>query len=214
MKQPGLVWIFDLDDTLHDASSHIFPHINRAMTQYLMTHLDLTEDAANRLRSEYWLRYGATLRGLMRHHSTNPHHFLHHTHQLPPLENMVTKTRGLRNMLNRLPGRKIVFTNAPMNYAEQILKQLKIRHLFNGVFSIESARFQPKPSTVAFLRLVRHFRLNARRCAMVEDSLPALKTAKKLGMKTVFVYPKAQLPPFVDAHANSVLALPRIAAIL
>lgn len=214
MKQPGLVWIFDLDDTLHDASSHIFPHINRAMTHYLMTHLDLTEDSANNLRRDYWLRYGATLKGLMRHHSTNPHHFLHQTHQFPQLENMVVKTRGLRSMLSKLSGRKIIFTNAPMHYAEQILKHLKIRHLFDGVFSIESTRFQPKPSTMGFTRLVRHFRLDARRCAMVEDSLPALKTAKRLGMKTIFVHPKAQLPAFVDAHINSVLALPKVAAII
>jgi putative hydrolase of the HAD superfamily len=24
------VWIFDLDNTLHDADPHIFPHLNRA----------------------------------------------------------------------------------------------------------------------------------------------------------------------------------------
>ena len=27
------VWLFDLDNTLHDASPHIFPHINRSMTE-------------------------------------------------------------------------------------------------------------------------------------------------------------------------------------
>lgn len=211
MKQPGFVWIFDLDDTLHDASLHIFPHINHAMTRYLMTHLDLTEEAANKLRRDYWLQYGATLKGLMLHHETNPHHFLHHTHQFPQLKNMVIKAPGLRSMLNKLPGRKIVFTNAPIRYAEQVLKHLNIRHLFSGIFSIESTRFQPKPSTTGFVRLLRHFRLDASRCAMVEDSLSALKTAKKLGMKTVFVHPKAQLPAFVDARINSVLALPKVA---
>ena len=30
-----LTWIFDLDNTLHDATPHIFPHINRSMTAYL-----------------------------------------------------------------------------------------------------------------------------------------------------------------------------------
>ena len=28
-------WIFDLDNTLHDAAPHILPHINRSMTEYL-----------------------------------------------------------------------------------------------------------------------------------------------------------------------------------
>ena len=29
------VWIFDLDNTLHNATPHIFPHINSSMTAYL-----------------------------------------------------------------------------------------------------------------------------------------------------------------------------------
>ena len=211
-RHSGQVWIFDLDDTLHDASEQIFPHINRAMTQYLMTHLDLDERTANELRRRYWQRYGATLPGLMRHHGTDPHHFLHHTHQFVQLESMVQKAQGLRNTLRRLPGRKFVFTNAPMAYAEQVLKLLKVRNQFEGVFSIESTRFQPKPTTAGFMRLLRYFKLNARRCTMVEDSLSALQTAKKLGMKTIYVHPKAKRPAFVDARVRSVLALPRIAA--
>ena len=59
--------MFDLDNTLHNASPRIFPHINRAMTSYLQLHLGLDEAAAGSLRSHYWRRYGATLTGLMRH---------------------------------------------------------------------------------------------------------------------------------------------------
>ena len=84
--------------------------------------------------------------------------------------------------------------------------------LFEGVFSIESTRFHPKPSLLGFMRLLRHYRLQPGRCTMVEDSLPALQTAKKLGMHTVYVHPKAKRPAFVDMRISSVLALPRIAA--
>lgn len=203
------VWIFDLDDTLHDASAHIFPHINRSMTQYLMTHLDLCEEDACALRSDYWHRYGATLYGLVRHHGTNPHHFLHHTHQFPNLTAMVLKARGLRTALLRLKGRKVVFTNAPMTYAEQVLQVLGIRDLFQSVFSIESSRFHPKPAKRGFLRILHTLRIPAARCVMVEDSLPALKTAKRLGMKTVYIHPHARRPSFVDARIGSILALPK-----
>ena len=70
------VWLFDLDNTLHNASPHIFPHINRSMTHYLEQHLGLAPDDANALRTHYWHRYGATMLGLMRHHGTDPDHFL------------------------------------------------------------------------------------------------------------------------------------------
>ncbi|MDP3678865.1 MAG: pyrimidine 5'-nucleotidase, partial [Methylotenera sp.] len=62
------IWIFDLDDTLHNASVHIFPVMNRAMTRYMMEALDLDEPAAHSMRQHYWRIYGATLKGLMRHH--------------------------------------------------------------------------------------------------------------------------------------------------
>ena len=201
------IWVFDLDDTLHNASAHVFPHINRSMTSYLMTHLGLDEAAAGELRRHYWQRYGATLHGLMRHHGTDPKHFLHHTHKFPQLEAMVLKTRGLRHTLLRLRGRKVVFTNAPISYAEQVLRLLKIRDLFDVVFSIESTRFQPKPAIQGFRRLLRRLRVTAARCVMVEDSLPALKTAKRLGMKTVYVNSGARKPSCVDLRIGSVLEL-------
>lgn len=207
----GRVWIFDLDDTLHNASAHVFPHINREMTRYLMTHLELDEATACALRRHYWEKYGATLHGLMRHHGTNPHHFLQHTHPFADLSAMVLKAHGLREMLSKLAGRKVVFTNAPMNYALRVLDLLRIRHCFERVFSIESTRFQPKPAKAGFMRLLKKIKVPASRCIMVEDSLPALKTARQLGMKTVLINPKIHRPAFVDVRLNSVLALPNIA---
>lgn len=203
------IWVFDLDDTLHNASAHVFPHINRAMTNYLMTHLDLNEQEACQLRRHYWVKYGATLHGLMRHHGTDPHHFLHHTHQFPELDKMVLRARGLRSTLQRLKGRKMVFTNAPIKYAEQVLQLLKVRDLFEAVFSIESTLFQPKPAIQGFLRLLKSQRLQATHCVMVEDSLPALRTARKLGMKTVYISPNAKRPSYVDARIGNVHALLR-----
>lgn len=202
------VWIFDLDDTLHNASAHVFPHINRSMTEYIMTHLDLCETDACTLRRDYWQRYGATLHGLMRHHDTDPYHFLHHTHQFPNLAAMVIRACGLRHTLLRLKGRKVVFTNAPMIYAKQVLRLLGIHDLFEAVFSIESTRFQPKPARQGFLRILRALRVPAWRCAMVEDSLPALRMAKRLGMKTVYVNPDPHRPSFVNSRIGSILTLP------
>ena len=85
------VWVFDLDNTLHNASPHIFPHINRAMTAYLQTHLGLDESGAGELRQQYWRRYGATLIGLMRNHATDPRDFLRATHEFPALAKMVVR---------------------------------------------------------------------------------------------------------------------------
>ena len=208
LKNP--IWIFDLDDTLHNASAHIFPYINRAMTDFIMEELGLEESAAHRLRQHYWHRYGATLKGLMRHHGTDPHHFLHQTHAYMDLPRVVIAARGLRQSLQRLPGRKVVFTNAPMQYALQVLDLMGIRPVFEAVFSVEFTRFHPKPALRGFRRLLRSMSARAEQCILVEDSLPALMTARRLGMKTVYVTQTLQKPVYVDARISSVLALSRV----
>ncbi len=205
-------WIFDLDNTLHNATPHIFPHINRAMTAYVQAHLGLDETAANELRRQYWKRYGATLLGLMRHYGTDPRHFLWHTHQFEDLERMVVREPRLRAILARLPGRKFVFSNAPAHYSRAVLKALGIADLFAGVFSIEHTRYRPKPDCYGFLRLTRSNHLRSRRCIMVEDTLVNLRTAKKLGMKTVWVTRAARRPGYVDASIPNLRQLPRMLA--
>ena len=202
-------WLFDLDNTLHDANPHIFPHINRAMTDYIVTHLEVAPAEAAQLRQDYWQRYGATLLGLMRHHGTEPQHFLDHTHRFPDLAGSVVATPGLRAMLRGLSGRKIVFSNAPLEYVSAILAILGIDRCFDAVYSVERLHFQPKPATAGFLHLLRRESLDPRACIMVEDTLPNLKTAKRLGMKTVWVSACTRRPPYVDVTLPSVMRLPR-----
>jgi putative hydrolase of the HAD superfamily len=204
-------WIFDLDNTLHDARAHVFPHINRAMTAYVQASLGLEEQAAGELRQHYWRRYGATLIGLMRHHGTDPGHFLRETHRLPDLARLVRKEPGLRATLERLRGRRLVFSNAPQEYAASVLKALRIADLFDDVFAIEHARYRPKPDAYGFLRLMRRNRLHPRQCIMVEDTLDNLRTAKKLGMRTVWVSREHNAPDYVDVTVRSVRALRRVA---
>ncbi len=204
------VWVFDLDDTLHNASAHIFPVMNRAMTQYIMDHLKVDEPAAYQLRQHYWRVYGATLKGLMRHHGVDPYHFLHETHQLITLPEMVLQTKRLRYMLQTLHGRKVIFTNAPRSYALRVLDLLGIGDCFELVFSVESARFHAKPSVRGFQGLLKIIKAKPSDCIMLEDSLPALMTAKRLGMKTIWVSRRLHKPNYVDKRINGVLALTHI----
>jgi putative hydrolase of the HAD superfamily len=189
------VWLFDLDNTLHDANPHIFPAISRAMGEYVAQKVGLGETAARELRDHYWRRYGATLTGLVRHHGVDPHHFLAETHDfLPDLPRMVVHDPALRHVLKRLPGRKIVFSNAPCAYVEAVLALIGIRRSIDSVWTIERLRFEPKPHPGAFLRLLHRERLDPRHCILVEDTAANLRAAKQLGMKTVLVSRHSNFP--------------------
>jgi len=203
------VWLFDLDNTLHNASAHVFPHINAAMTAYICTHLGVDEPEANRLRMHYWQRYGATLLGLVRHHDTDPAHFLAETHHFDRLHEMLVFDRALRHRLRQLHGRKIVFSNGPVAYARTVLEIMGVSRCFDDVFAVEHMRLQPKPQTGAFRRLMRAHRLDPQQCILVEDSLENLAAAKRLGMKTVWISRAHGRPAYVDLTLPSVLQLPR-----
>jgi len=204
------LWIFDLDNTLHNATPHIFPFINRSMTAYLQEHLQLDEAAAGALRTHYWKRYGATLTGLMRHHGTDPNHFLWHTHQFPELHRMVLREPRLRHLLQVLPGKKVVFSNAPQHYAHAVLKLLRVADMFDDVMAVEHTRFHPKPDRFGFMRLMKKHGAKAAQCVMVEDSPENLRAAKRLGMRTVWVTDETRNPPYVDVKVRDVMQLPRI----
>ena len=204
-----LTWIFDLDNTLHDTTPHIMPHINRSMTEYVQRLLAVGEAEAAALRVQYWRRYGATLLGLMRHHNTDPDHFLWHTHQFPELRRMVVSDGAALHARGRLPGRKLVFSNAPAHYAHAVLDILGLGRLFDGVYTIEHTRYRPKPDRAGFRLLLRAERVVPAHAVMVDDMLVNLRAARRLGMATVWVSRQPRVPAYVDARIASVRELPR-----
>lgn len=208
MQPAPAAWIFDLDDTLHDASAQIFPHIHQAMRRYIEAYLQVDAEEANRLRQTYWHRYGATLLGLMRHHAVDPLHFLRATHDFPALEKMVRFDPAVKARLKKLPGRKILYSNAPAHYAAAILAITGMTRLFDAVYTVEFSRFQPKPSLAAFRHLLQTEKLSPHRCVMADDSADNLRAAKRLGLKTVWVSRQTRQPPWVDIRIASILALP------
>ena len=204
------VWIFDLDNTLHDASARIFPSMHEQINAYLRRHFGLDEAGANEMRRGFWLRYGTTLNGLMRHYGTDPRRFLAETHRFPELADMVVHENALRHALARLGGMKLVFSNAPRHYVEDVLRTIGVARWFDAVYTIEDARFRGKPAAHGFHLLLRKHDMDPHRCAFLDDSLENLRTAKRLGMSTVWVSREKRRVSFVDLRVNSVLELPRL----
>ncbi|MEP7058472.1 MAG: pyrimidine 5'-nucleotidase [Caldimonas sp.] len=185
------VWLFDLDNTLHDASHAAFAPISAAMTSYIVEHVGVEEPAATALRQQYWRRYGATLLGLVRHHAINAAHFLDETHRLPGLEARLRTSAHDRAALRRLVGRKYILTNAPRRYALRVLDTLGLAASFDGVISIEDmamfGQLRPKPDARMLKRVAARLKVAPARCILVEDTLVHQKAARGIGMTTVWM---------------------------
>jgi putative hydrolase of the HAD superfamily len=185
------VWLFDLDNTLHDAGARVFGELRLSMNAFVQRELALDAHEAQRLNLHYWRHYGTTLLGLMRHHGVRPAHFLHDTHRLPGLERHVAGHRHDFAALARLPGRKFILTNAPRAYALRVLGALGIGGLFEGVVCIEDmAMFgdlRPKPDARMLRAMAVRLGVAPARCVLVEDTLMHQKSARSVGMQTVWM---------------------------
>jgi putative hydrolase of the HAD superfamily len=185
------VWLFDLDDTLHDAGRAVMGELRAAMGAYMERELRLTREDADALRQRYFKRYGATLLGLVRHHGVKPAHFLHDTHRLPGLEQRVSGHRHDFAAIRRLRGTRLILTNAPRAYALRVLRALRIEHLFDGVITIEDMSMfgvlRPKPDARMLRALVARLRVAPSRCVLVEDTLVHQKAARRVGLRTVWL---------------------------
>lgn len=223
MKSRDKVWLFDLDDTLHNASHRAFAELNASMSAYMVTYLGLTEEEAAALRNRYWQRYGATLTGLQRHHGVKPAHFLRETHHLPGLEAHLHGHAHDLAALRRLPGRKLLMTNAPRGYAERVLAAIGLSGVFERLICVEDMQIfghsRPKPDARMFRVVLAKLGLRPEQCVLVEDTLIHQKTACGLGMKTVWMQRwlrKAadgrrlqHRPAYVSRRVRSLVALAR-----
>lgn len=195
-KKKNTIWLFDLDNTLHNASKAVFPAIANNMTRYIAEVLkkeqgEVDMEHVNHLRTEYLRRYGATLKGMVIHHGVKEEEFLREAHRFENLEQLLHLERGVARVLKRLPGKKILFTNAPHSYSKDVMRGLRLHKDFAGHISIEQmqvhGKSHPKPSRAYLRKLLAQHGWHSRQCILVEDSVANLQAAKALGMRTVMI---------------------------
>lgn len=201
------VWIFDLDNTLYDASSGVFPQIDRNMRRFLMAEFGLDEAKAHAYQKELYRDYGTTLSGLMVRHGLKPERFLDHVHDIDVTE--LAADAALAAALRRLPGRKAIFTNASRAHAENVAARLGVLDQFDAIFDIVSADYRPKPDPLGYDRVLNHYAAKGARAAMFEDIKRNLKPAAAMGMTTVWIANDAPwskdgpaTPADVDDHVH------------
>ncbi len=178
-------WIFDLDNCLYPASTGLFELIDQRMGAYIERLLGVDPAEAKRVQKAHFHAHGTTLAGLMTEHQVDPHHFLEDVHDIP-LDRLSADER-LAIGLARLPGRKLIFTNADEPYARRVLDALGVASHFAELHDIHAAELRPKPDRHGYQLMLDRFGIDPRRSAMVEDMAQNLKPAKELGMTTIWV---------------------------
>lgn len=195
--------LFDLDNTLYPPERQLFSLIDVRINRYMCEVVGIPTSEVDGLRRRYWAEYGVTLQGLIRHFDIDPEDYLTYVHDVD-IPSRLAPVPELREMLAGLPHRRIVFTNGSICHANRVLSALGITDLFEQVFDIRIAGYQPKPFPEPYRAVLDALGAQAGHCVMVEDARENLQTAKNLGMATVLVGP-GETPAFVDSHIPEVM---------
>jgi putative hydrolase of the HAD superfamily len=178
-------WIFDLDNTLYRADNGIFAQIEARMTDYVMAFLRLPREAAYARQKDLYRQYGTTLNGLMHEHGVTPDDYLRYVHDIDLSD--LAPDAALAAAIEKLPGRRFVFTNGCRDHAARILNRLEMAHLFESVWDIRTMDFQPKPQAGAYTSVVAAGGVTCAQAAMFDDIARNLSPARALGMTTVWL---------------------------
>ena len=134
-------WVFDLDNTLYPPECEFMALVEGRITDFVVRESGLPADEALVLQKRYLHEHGTSLAGLMAHYDIDPHRFLDEVHDVSM--ECLRPDPELRRGLQRLPGRRLVFTNGSARHAERVLERLAVADLFEDVFHLEAADLIP-----------------------------------------------------------------------
>jgi len=178
-------WIFDLDNSLYPASTNLFELIDVRMGEYIAKRLGCTSAEARTVQKGFFRDHGTTLAGLMKEHGVEPRDFLDYVHDIDFAR--LTADPRVVAALDRLPGRKLVFTNGDETYARRVLDRLGLANAFDAVHDIHAMDYVPKPDPRAYAAMCERHGIVPERALFAEDMARNLVPAKRLGMTTVWV---------------------------
>ena len=178
-------WLFDLDNTLYSGKTKVFEQIDKKMSKYISEKLNVDIKEAKEIQKSYFYKYNTTLYGLIKNHKINPDEFLDFVHDIDI--SFLNKDVDLAKELEKLKGKKIIFTNGSRKHAINITQKLGIDQYFDDVFDIVDCDFIPKPSIKPYKKLVEKHKIDPNLCVFIEDIARNLKPAYEMGMKTVWI---------------------------
>jgi putative hydrolase of the HAD superfamily len=180
-------FFFDLDETLYPPSSGLWSAIRVRINAYMRERMGIPPEQIEVLREQFFREYGTTLRGLQANYTVDLDEYLAFVHNVP-LEAHLNPDPELRSVIEALPTRKFIFTNADSLHANRVLDVLGLQGLFDGILDVHTLAPYCKPMPESFeLALQAAGSPDPGTCALLDDQARITRAARSLGMYTILV---------------------------
>ncbi|XP_039021655.1 uncharacterized protein LOC120153853 [Hibiscus syriacus] len=130
--------LFDLDDTLYPKSSGLARECGKNIRDYMVEKLGVEREKVVELSNLLYENYGTTMAGLRAvGYDFDYDEYHSFVHGRLPYENLKPDP-SLKSLLQTLPLRKIIFTNADRVHAVKALSKLGLEDCFEGIICFET----------------------------------------------------------------------------
>ncbi|KAL8236745.1 hypothetical protein R6Q59_017826 [Mikania micrantha] len=205
--------LFDVDDTLYPLNSGLSAECTKNIKEYMVNKLFIEEAKVPDLCVQLYSDYGTTMAGLRALGYDFDHDDYHRfVHGRLPYE-YLKPDPVLRSLLNNLPLRKVIFSNANEAHVAEVLGRLGLEDCFDDVICFETLNSNNqttdppitgdsnneltgllpkspivcKPSENAFEQAFKMAKVNPQKTLFFDDSIRNIQTAKLTGLSTVLV---------------------------
>ncbi|MBE3040182.1 MAG: pyrimidine 5'-nucleotidase [Chloroflexi bacterium] len=180
-------FFFDLDETLYPTSSGLWSAIRERINAYMYERMGFPPEQIEVLREQFFREYGTTLRGLQANYTVDMDEYLAFVHNVP-LEAHLHPDPELHRVIEALPARKFIFTNADSLHANRVLDVLGLQGLFDGILDVHTLAPYCKPMPESFeMALQAAGSPDPRTCALLDDQARITRAARSLGFYSILV---------------------------
>ncbi|XP_031122996.1 uncharacterized protein C24B11.05-like [Ipomoea triloba] len=197
--------LFDVDDTLYPYSSGVSAQCTRNINEYMIQTLGIEEIKVPEMCVQLYKDYGTTMAGLRAMDYDFDYDDYHsYVHGRLPYD-ILKPDPVLRNLLQSLPLRKVIFSNANDAHVAKVLNILGLEDCFEEIITFESLNPKHnsneserdseipktpivcKPFEEAFEQAFKIAGIEPKKTLFFDDSIRNLQTAKHMGLGTVWV---------------------------
>ena len=200
--------IFDVDKTIYPESCGFGDEMDRRISQYTATYIDIPLEDADILRRESFKKYGTTLKWLQTEHGlTDTEHFLDKVHPKNVDQYLPNKNK-VRRIFNDISIPMSILSNGPIENIDRILNFYEIKALFHPIVDIKMNNLLGKPNRVAYEYILKQIDCPINQILFVDDVEEYLAPFKNMGGQVLLINETNKTTALGFDQINNILDLP------
>ena len=97
-------WLFDLDNTLYSGATKVFDQVDKRMSEFISSKLNISKEEARKIQKNYFVEYNTTLNGMIKNHEIDANEFLEFVHDIDL--SFLKKDKQLDEEIEKINGKK------------------------------------------------------------------------------------------------------------